>query len=110
MNAGRVKKNIAKIKMNDTNPRAVTGLVKADCAFVKEFVFIRQRLFVQLIHQLINPLNKIQSMAKVKNCYMFRQWSAIFREFTHVQSGREVTVHRPIFPNPAVSLFVVEPY
>jgi hypothetical protein len=37
-----------------------------------------------------------------------------YRIMNDVQSGREVTVNRPIptfvFPNPAVSLFVVEPY
>jgi hypothetical protein len=43
-------------------------------------------------------------------CILFYAYSLYFIYVWHVQGGREVTVHRPIFPNPAVSLFVVETY
>jgi hypothetical protein len=58
--------NIATIKINDTNPKAVTGLVKVDCVFVEVFMFISPYLLVQLIQQSISALNKIQSTENIK--------------------------------------------
>jgi hypothetical protein len=46
---------------------------------------------------------------KIKNEYI-KERMGVKEKPDIIQGGREVTVHRPIFPNPAVSLFVVEPY
>jgi hypothetical protein len=82
--------------MNDANPREVTGLVKVDCACVKVLMlmlmFIRQCLFAQLIHQSINELNKIQSVANIELLHVSALGGSVFRELLRTKEYKPSTL------------------